>query len=156
MKKAIFIISVFVIMSITISAQPHRGEYPPPPPKSFEKFKQFEKAKLIEIMNMDENTAIKFFARRNESMNRFMKMAKERDDLMDEMEGLIDKDGKTIDNKTYQNYINKLMELENKMLDERKSFINSLDDILTKEQILKFVIFDFRIKNEIKERIKEK
>lgn len=149
MKKLVLITSVFLIIFINISAQPH-------PPKSFEKFRQFEKAKLIEIMNMDENTAIKFFARRNESMNRFMNIARERDELMNEMESLIEKDGNSIDNKTYQSYINRLMELENKMLDERKSFINSLDDILTKEQIIKFVIFDFRIKNEIKERIKQK
>jgi hypothetical protein len=146
---------IFFFSLLILNAQPRRDDNPPPP-MPFEKIQQFEKAKLIELLDMDENTAIKFFARRNESMNRFMKLAQQRDDLMDEIEAKLNKEkGDEVD-KFYKQRIDKLMEIENKMLDERKSFINSLDDILSKEQIMKFVIFDFRLKREIKDRIREK
>ncbi len=155
MKKiANLLVLILFLSAIIINAQPRRDDNPPPMP--FEKFKQFEKAKLIEILDMDENTSIKFFSRRNESMNRFMKFAQQRDELMDEIESKLNKEkGEEVD-KFYKQQIDKLLDIENKMLEERKSFINSLDDILSKEQIMKFVIFDFRLKSEIKDRIRQK
>ncbi|HPN37659.1 MAG TPA: hypothetical protein PL041_04600 [Melioribacteraceae bacterium] len=154
-KITYFVLLIIIYSSLILEAQPRRDD-DPPPPIPFKKLQQFEKAKLIEILDMDENTSIKFFARRNESMNRFMKLATQRDALIDEIEAKLNKEkGEDLD-KFYKHSIERLMEIENKMLDERKSFINTLDDILTKEQIMKFVIFDFRLKREIKDRIKEK
>jgi hypothetical protein len=150
----ILIISFLVYSTVIINGQPRRGDDRPPIP--FEKFRQFEKAKLIEILDMDENTAIKFFSRRNESINRSIKLAEQRDELIEEIEMRLEKDDKAVNDKYLKDQIEKLLEIEDKMLDERKKFITSLDDILTQEQIMKFVVFDFRLKSEIKERIKQK
>jgi len=161
MKKQFYfnlLLLTFIVVTV-ISAQPqpwNKGDFPPDRKPPREKFEQLEKLKLIEILNLDENTTLKFFARRQESMNKVFKLGQQREEMLEEIEQKFRKGDSENNDKFYKSKIDKILEIENKMLEERKNFIYSLEDILTKEQIMKYVIFDFRLKREIMDMMKDK
>ena len=64
MRTFIVILSFISFLSIEAFAQFEEG---PPPHKMREKILQLEKIKLIEALQMDEETTLRFFARRSET-----------------------------------------------------------------------------------------
>ena len=56
-----------------------------------EKIEQLEKIKLIEALDMDEQTTLKFFARRNESRSRIDKLNDSLDTITDNLESKFSK-----------------------------------------------------------------
>ncbi len=113
-----------------------------------ERFKELEKIKLLESLNLDEETAIRFFARRNKFLNAQQKLFKERENLVNEAEIFLEEKQQT--DKDYDVMINKIKSIEEKLLNSRQKFFESVDDILTKEQIIKLFIFDYKFKQEIR------
>ncbi len=106
------------------------------------KIRQLEQIKLIEILNLDEDTSARFFARRNKYLDEVDKLVSEKNGLLKEISNKINK-GEQVDSKEYRK---KLFALEQKILDKRIQYFNSLDDLLTNEQIAKLLVFqrDFR------------
>ncbi len=148
-------ITVFCLYGNSFAQPFGRNDFPPDGMPPRERFEQMEKLKLIEVLNLNETVTLKFFARRGESMERMKKLAQQREDLMEEIEQKFKKGEYENNDKYYKAKIDKVLEFESKMLEERKSFIYSLDDILTKEQILQFVIFEFRVKREIMDQMRD-
>ncbi|PJA97985.1 MAG: hypothetical protein CO128_09725 [Ignavibacteriales bacterium CG_4_9_14_3_um_filter_30_11] len=141
MKKLIFIIIVLFIPSLIAQNKMkiHKDQ--------MNKFEQLEKLKLIEVLNLDEETTLRFFARLNEHRKKMEGLKKEADNILDKMNELInDKDKKAELNKN----INSYLALGEKVTSTRSEFINSLRDILTEEQITKFLIFEMKFREDIK------
>jgi len=114
-------------------------------PKS-ERFRQMEKLKLIEILNMDEETSIRFFARRNKNTEEIRKLVEQRDKLLQKLA-----DNLTNDADHYKSLTDKILQLEKAIFDKRAAFVNSLNDILNEEQIAKLIVFENRFKKELRE-----
>lgn len=148
MKNLILILAVLIIYSVSINAQ-DRGMMPGDR-GSLKKIEQLEKAKLIDLLNLDENTAIKFFARRNEFNKKQHQIFEERGDLLKSMESDLSQ-GKNFDEKYYKDFLSKLNDLEKRMVKEKKEFLDSLTDLLSVEQIAKFTVFEYKFRREIRE-----
>ena len=139
--KNFFLISVFFMSFSFITAQrmhkPHKFMR--------EKYRQLEKLKLLEVLQLDEETAIRFFSRRD-------KFYKEQKNILDKRKSLIEKAEVILENKSgdYDSVINGIKNIEEELLKKRSDFIDSVKNILTKEQIVKMIIFDFRFKEEIR------
>ena len=84
MKKLLFVI-FFVAFIVSINAQQERHRWK----NEIDKYEQLEKVKLIEVLNLDEETTLKFFARRNESKSKMR-------EINDELHKLMDKGGDRI------------------------------------------------------------
>jgi len=117
--------------------------------KNREKLEQLEKIKLIESLDMDEDTSIRFFARRNESKREIQELEKKTDDIIFELEKSFNTEDK--------NQVEKQKQLISEMLKNRESielkrnqFINSLGDILSTEQIAKLIVFEKKFRDEIR------
>jgi hypothetical protein len=107
--------------------------------------RQLEQIKLVETLNLDEETAIRFFARRNKHLDNVENLQKEKNLLINELAMKI-KAGEKVNAKSY---LNKITALEKKMLNERIKFYNSLDDILNNEQLAKLIVFQSKFRKEI-------
>jgi len=107
--------------------------------------RQLEQLKLIEVLDLDEETSVRFFARRNKYLDNVAKFQKKRNRLVNELERKIE-DGEKYNAKEYRE---KLETLEKKILQEKINFFNSLDDILTNEQLGKLIVFQKRFRREI-------
>ncbi len=149
MKKVIIFIFLFFIVSSISKAQmdgmPHEG----PPHNGMKKIEQLEKIKLIEALNLDEQTTLKFFARRNEHKN---KMKELMDKSQQQLTAIDDKlKEKSINDKELNSMIDKYLSYDREIGKEREAFIHSLSDILSVEQIAKLVVFEKKFRDEIRD-----
>jgi hypothetical protein len=110
---------------------------------------QLEKIKLIEVMNMDEETTLRFFSRRAE-------FQKEHEEMRDNIDGKIDlleatlKSARVVTEVELQTMINEIIELHQAFENKRAEFIKSLNDILSTDQIARYVVFEKRFKDELR------
>lgn len=117
--------------------------------KNREKLEQLEKIKLIEALNLDEETSIRFFARRNESKNEVQELEKKADDLIFELERTFNPGDKTQSEKQ-KKLISEILKIRESIEMKRNQFLNSIDDILTTEQIAKLIVFEKKFRDEIR------
>ncbi len=144
MKTKLLLFTIFLI-TISTFAQPfqHRHQRGPR-----ERLEQLEKIKLLEVMDLGEEQSIRFFARRDDFKDSQREILDKRDSLMREAEDAI-RDNK--ENFNYALIVDKLLQIEQQLIENRKSFIKSLNDILTEKQIASFVVFESKFMNEVRE-----
>jgi hypothetical protein len=120
-----------------------------PPQHMRDKLNQLEKIKLIETLEMDEETTLRFFSRRSEHQTKIEKLIERADEIIKQME-LIIKAGRVYTETELKSLIEEANAIHTKTVQSKSDFINSLDDILTTEQIAKLIIFERRFKDELK------
>jgi len=145
MKKLFMIIfSIILLTPIIYSQQMKENKM-----KNREKLEQLEKIKLIESLDMDEDTSIRFFARRNESKREIQELEKKTEDIIFELEKSFNTEDKNQDEKQKQ-LISEMLKNRESIELKRNQFINSLGDILSTEQIAKLIVFEKKFRDEIR------
>ncbi|MBK7497668.1 MAG: hypothetical protein IPI19_00830 [Ignavibacteriales bacterium] len=140
----ITLLTVILLTSISFSQQMKEKGM-----KNREKLDQLEKIKLIEALDLDEETSIRFFARRNESRREVQELEKKSDDIIFELEKSFDSENKNQAEKQEQ-LISEFLKTRESLELKRSQFINSLDDILSTEQIGKLIVFEKKFRDEIR------
>jgi Spy/CpxP family protein refolding chaperone len=114
------------------------------------KIEELEKVKLLDILNMDEATSLKFFSSRDQSREKIFNNEDKNIEILNKIESEgkkgKDKDANKIQ-KLNDEYIHTSIEIEK----ERMNFLRSLNDILTPEQIGKYIVFEKRFREEIRD-----
>jgi len=116
------------------------------------KFDELEKIKLIETLQMDEETTLRFFARRSEHKSQQDKIQDEIRMHIDNLDVML-KSGKAYTTEELKTKINDINNLQLQFEKNRVDFINSLSDILSYEQIAQLIIFEKQFRNEIRKLI---
>ena len=145
MKFLIFTVSLMMVFSIQSLSQMHDR----PPQHMRDKVNQLEKIKLIEVLEMDEETTLRFFSRRSVHQTKVDELIEQTDEIITQMEDIF-KAGKVYTEAELKSLIEEANAIHNQIVQSKSDFINSLDDILTTEQIAKLIIFERRFKNELK------
>lgn len=145
MKILFLVVSLIIVSSIQSFSQMHDN----PSNHMRHKLNQLEKIKLIESLDMDEETTLKFFSRRNELQNKIDKLTERADKIITQME-IIFKAGKVYTEAELKSLVEEANTINVEIAQTKSDFINSLDDILTTEQIAKLIIFERRFKDELK------
>jgi hypothetical protein len=114
-----------------------------------EKIAQLEKIKLIEVMNLDEETTLRFFSRRSEFQREHEEMRKNLDTKINQLESTL-KSAKMITDAELQSMIDVILNLHLTLEKEREDFIRSLNDILSTDQIARYLVFERRFKDELR------
>ncbi|MFB3058075.1 MAG: hypothetical protein ACE1ZQ_13065 [Ignavibacteriaceae bacterium] len=144
--KVIFIAICIIIFS---SMQSFSQMSDKPPQHMRDKLIQLENIKIIETLNMDEETTLRFFSRRNELHTKADNLTKRSDEIITQLE-VIFKAGKVYTEAELKSLIVEANNIHTEIVQIKSEFINSLDDILTTEQIAKLIIFERRFKDELK------
>ncbi|HMN16424.1 MAG: hypothetical protein WA440_13840 [Ignavibacteriaceae bacterium] len=145
MKK--ILLSLFLIGIISFVGIPQRMH--DKPNKHRNKLAQLEKAKLIEALELDEETSIRFFARRNQSKKDIDELEKKSDEIIVQLESTMkEKDSPKDENQ--KRLIADLLKTRLQIESEKQKFINSLSDILSTEQIARLLVFEKRFREEIR------
>ena len=147
MKKHFFLVVIILLATCTLWAQ----EDPPIMQEGMRcgKLAELEKIKLIETLQMDEETTLRFFSRRSEHMRGQKNLMDSRKELLKELEKKIQNE-EIISADDYDTYFDKLTHSAKQMLTNKLEFYGSLSDILTSEQIAKLVVFEFSFMREIR------
>ena len=145
MKKSFMIMFALILLTPIIYSQQMKETKM----KNREKLEQLEKIKLIESLDMDEDTSIRFFARRNESKREIQELEKKTEDIIFELEKSFNTEDKNQDEKQKQ-LISEMLKNRESIELKRNQFINSLGDILSTEQIAKLIVFEKKFRDEIR------
>jgi hypothetical protein len=145
MKNIYFLLIIIVSLSFVSYSQQDRGNLI----KQRNKIHQLEKLKLIDALDMDENTSIKFFARRNEMQNEIESLQDKSDDLISKLDKTLNSDNKNNESEQRQ-IINEILSTREKIETVKKQFINSLSDILSTEKVAKYLVFEQKFREEIR------
>ena len=150
MKKLFFITFLVVIAATGLYAQNRgRGDKNMNP---LQKIEEWEKMKLIEVLNLNEDTSVRFFARRNEHQKKIKEILDQREELAKRMESEFNNTPKVSD-AVYQEQVNNMIASEVKIQKERENYFHGLSDILSPEQIAKLTVFEIQFRRQIREKL---
>lgn len=148
MKTIKLTLLLILIFSLSQFAQKGRWQ----DEEAREKVEQLEKIKLIESLELNEETTLRFFARRTEHSKQQEDIQKKILKNIDDLE-LIFKSGRVVTVDEIKKSISEINSLQLQFDKNRVDFINSLSDIMSYEQIAKLIIFEKRFKNELRKLI---
>lgn len=114
-----------------------------------ERMAQLEKIKLIEVLEMDEETTLRFFSRRTEFQKQHEEMKMTIESKIDLLEATL-KSAKMVTDAELEAMINEILELHLAFEKMRIEFIKSLNDILSSDKIARYVVFEKRFKDELR------
>ncbi len=148
MKKIFFILPLILFTSLICPAQkrPMMGQNGKP----MQRIEQWEKMKLIEILNLNEETAVRFFSRRHDNQKKIREILDKRENIIKELENHFKNDGQRNDS-FYKEQISKLLALESNIAVERENFFKSLSDLFSPVQMAKLLVFESDFRREVRE-----
>lgn len=147
MKLSTFLFFLIVITSQITFSQGFMQDGRPPFLGG--KIEELEKIKLIETLQLDEETMLKFFSRRKAHQENMREIMQEKDSLILQLENKI-KNGNEAD---YQGDIDNFIKTDEKLMMERSNFIRSLNEIFTEKEIAELIVFEKRFRSEIRKEI---
>ncbi|MFN8358429.1 MAG: hypothetical protein U0264_00815 [Candidatus Kapaibacterium sp.] len=109
-------------------------------PKAKEKIEQLKKMRLIDILDMDEQTAEKFFTRYNQLQKKIEEAKLDLQESVSDLEKAVrSKAGKSGD---YYRKADVVLEKQNALNAAVSDKIKSMRSLLTEEQYAKFIVFE--------------
>ncbi len=155
----VIMISIFLLCDTLFSQPPGEMFQERMGPERIEKFKMM---RLIEVLNLSEESAVRFSAKTNEHERRLRELGKMQDELQDKLDEYIKKAEETAKNKSryekqlkeLQKQLDQFEENHSKMLDEKKRFLKELKELLDSEQMAKYYLFQRDFEKELREAIK--
>ncbi len=148
MKKVFlpFLITCLIFSSVIAQNRMRMGK----DSKPLQRIEQWEKIKLIEVLGLNEDTAVRFFARRNENQKKMKDILDQRDGMIQNLEDGI-RGSSQISEAAYKEQVNNFLFIESNILKERENFLRSLSDLLTPKQIAILIVFESRFRKEVRE-----
>lgn len=140
-KKFLTVIFISVLLTSGF-AQRHERMRP------IQKMEELKKIKLIEILQMSEETSVRFFTKRAEHSKKIEGLnqaSKEKIDQIEEMLNNINDNSLP----TLKKAIAEYLQLQENVMQERQNFFKSAEEILTMEQMGKLVVFEEKFRNEV-------
>ena len=145
MKKIILLMIVILLFADFAFAQIKRDRHK----RGDSKIEKLEKIKLIEALEMDEETTLRFFSRRAEHRQLMQSLQQDAEEIMIELEKALQSD--KITDAELKTLMDNYLVSEKNMISQRNLFLNSLNDLLTTEQIARLIIFEKKFKQELRD-----
>ena len=116
--------------------------------------KNLKKWKMVEYMDLNETQSDKFFPRVRELEKRMVEIKTEKELINQKLEVITN--DKNATNHEVIELLNGLKELDKLQNEIKYEHLESMDDILTPDQMARYMIFEKRFKKHIKDKYKEK
>lgn len=144
MKKLTFIMFLLLSSQIIFGQSGKRTQR-----NSGEKYRQLEKIKLLEVLDLDEELAIKFFIRKDKHHENQRVILKKHKTTLNELETALNNENKK--ENELADLIQQNEQLEIELCNGKNKFVNSVKDILSTEQIGKLILFEYKFKRDIRD-----
>jgi hypothetical protein len=138
MKYLVTVYIVFIIAMMTfcnLIAQ----DRPPMRGPGAERIEQFKKVRLMEVLKMDEETSIRFFARYNKYEETVRAIQKDHNTLVDQLQELSKSDA---NNSEMERVIKDIGMCEEKIAETRSKFLGELKSVISIKQVAEYVVFE--------------
>ncbi|MBW7887935.1 MAG: hypothetical protein H3C35_06195 [Bacteroidetes bacterium] len=148
--KTIFI-SFLLVVTVTFSQAQMRGrnqsEHGP-----FEKIEELKKVKMIEALGLSEDQSVKLIARYNKHRETMKAIENDRSDLVDKLEEQINANSS---NEEFDKTFAALGEIDSRMRDARRTYLESLKEVLSKKQLAQYFVFERNFARDIRNMAKD-
>lgn len=145
MKNIVLLLVFVFIISGTAVSQMKRDRFE----RGDSKIERLEKIKLIEALDLNEEATLRFFSRRTEHRKIMQSLQEDADNKILELEQAVQ--NQSVNDNELRKLLTEYFDLEQKLVNERNSFISSLKDILTTSQQCKLIVFEKRFKQELRD-----
>ncbi len=146
MKRSIIVIGIIVICFVQLDAQQFGRHQKSKRHRS--KIEQLEKIKLMEVLDLDEETSVRFFARYRTYKDNEINLMDSRDSILQIIKNKLD--GIETKNENYLDLISKISHIETRIVNRRTEFLKSVQDILTPNKIAQFIVFNVKFREELR------
>lgn len=121
-----------------------------------EKLEKFRTWRMTEFLDLTPEQSQKFFPELNQFEKEMIKNRIEVKNLIDTIEIKLEQESYQPSQQDYEKYKSKFIELEKERINNRKEFLDNLDDILNTEQKIKYLIFDDKFKHDIMRKLRDR
>jgi hypothetical protein len=150
--KKYFLIVIILFSAVSLVSAQHMGMG-----KKFEKDRQkieeLERVKLIEVLNMNEDVSVKFFARRKDYNDKLKDLNQQRDNKLNQIQKLLDENKSDKNDPMYKKQIDEVISVEKAIMHAKMDFVYSLRDILSYQQVAKYMVFERNFRRELRDLI---
>jgi hypothetical protein len=148
-RRMFLVIALFTMSAVALPAQDMQS---PPQGKAFERVEQFKKMRLIELLNLDEQTAIRFFALYNENQKQLREIRQEQVQALGAIQKLRKSEAADAE---YGKVVDQLRALESKLNDTKTKYIDEIKQVLTAKQLAEYLVFEFRFQQNLRELVRD-
>ena len=148
---------VMILIAVLLVSENAPGQRHRPPPEKREgpmpeRLERFKKMRMIEVLDLNEEDAVRFTAKRNAHEKKMREMMDGRREAVDAVE---EKVRDKADAQEYQKIIDKILDIDQQMFAERRRFQDELRHTLTAEQFAKFVVFERNFEKHLRDAMDE-
>lgn len=118
-----------------------------------ERVEELEKIKLVEALDMNEETSVKFISRRKEFQERQKDLSKQREDRLNQLQDMLNDEKSEKNESGFRKLTDEVASIDKDMMKNRAEFYSSLRDILSYRQIAKMIVFERSFRREIRDLI---
>ncbi len=140
---------ILLLAAASLSAQPRwRGDGK----NQFDRLDKFRKMKLIEALKLNEEDAVRFFAKQSAHEDKVRELMKSRNEAVDDLEKAARDDS---DQKNLGPLADKLMATDQKIFEERQRYQNEMRQFLTIERFARFLVFERNFGRQVRDALEE-
>lgn len=148
-----YVMTVFILVlsSLTVLAQEQEmmgGRFQRPA----ERLEQFKKIRMIEALKLDEETGLKLVGRYNKHREGVKQLEESRAALVEKLESQLRSNASDSE---LQKSFNEFYEIEKKIGESRRKFLEELKEIFTNKQIAEYMIFERNFMNDLRNVVKD-
>ncbi len=151
MMKQLVMMTLLVFAGMFVQAQEHEmmgGRFQRPA----ERLEQYKKIRMIEVLKLDEETGLKLVGRYNKHRENVKQLEESRAALVEKLETQLKANSSDSE---LQRSFNEFYEIEKKIGDSRKKYLEDLKEIFTNKQIAEYMIFERNFMNDLRNVVKD-
>jgi hypothetical protein len=149
MKKTLFAIAGVAMLVASATAQ---DDQPPVQGKAAERVEQYKKIRMMEVLGLDEQSSIKFFARYNKNYEVMKELRQRQVQTLVRIQSL--RKSKASDNE-YAKVVSDLRSLEDQVNQTKSKYIDDLNDVLTSKQLAEYLVFELRFQQNLRDLVRD-
>ena len=149
LKKLSFAFTGVAILFFTVAAQ---DAQPPAQGKAAERVEQYKKIRMMEVLGLDEQNSIKFFARYNKNLKVMKDLRQKQVQVLAGIQNL--RRSKASDNE-YTKIVSELRSLEDQVNQTKSKYIDDLKDVLTNKQLAEYLVFELRFQQNLRDLVRD-
>lgn len=147
--RRIAILGALIAGSIAVQAQ---DEDLAAPPRAIERVEQFKKIRMMEVLALDEQTSIKFFAKYRAHQAVVLELRKKQAQALARVQAL--RKGKASDAE-YEKVVQEIQATDGEIQEAKQKFFKELQGVLTSKQLAEYLVFEVRFQQNLRDLIRE-